>query len=479
MASDFKVTLENAKTISRLTYLPRQDSENGRILEYGIDVEKENPDGTLTTETIVSHGTWANTADQKTADFEPVKVKSVTLKILASKANKVGTHATIAELNLYEPVDAKADLGNMVNLCEGDTYQKDSYTDQSWKVLQEAKEEARLILEYENSTEADYLSALGKLQDAVDHLTELNFMSNTEKIRYNLSSTIVEAEERLKELEGTKASVSLQAVIAAAKAALENESGSGQADLSRILSDLKTAGDKDKIISETKKALNTAISEARKMLADTAGYTADSVSALNAAVTAAEKIYAKEDASVKELEDAIENLGKTALVKEDTIPVKDPDHNGGSQNSDANGSELKDGDSFTAGGVKYQVVSASAKTVKLVKGKDVKTVKINTVTNNSIKYTVVEIANNAYKGCSKKLKTVTIGADVKTIGKNAFKGCKKLTKVTISGKSKLAKVGAGAFKGTSKKISVKLPKNLKKNKSIKKQIKTAGIKKGV
>lgn len=475
----FKVTLENAKTISRLTYLPRQNSESGRILEYSIDVEKENPDGTLTTETVVSRGTWANTTDQKTADFEPVKVKSVTLKILASKEDNVGAHATIAELNLYEPVDAKADLENIVNLCEGDTYQKDSYTDQSWKVLQEAKEEARLILEYESSTEADYLSALGKVRDAIDHLTELDFMSDTEKVRYNLSSAIAEAEEKLKEFEGTKASVSLQAVIAAAKAALENENGSGQTDLSGILSDLKTAGDEDKIISETKETLNTAISEARKKLANTAGYTADSVSALKAAVTAAEKMLTKENVSIKELEEAIENLGKLSLVKEITIPVKDPDTDG-SLNGGSNGSELKDGDSFTTvSGVKYQVVSASAKTVKLVKGKDVKTVKINTVTYDSIKYTVVEIANNAYKGCSKKLKTVTIGADVKTIGKNAFKGCKKLTKVTISGKSKLAKVGAGAFKGASKKISVKLPKNLKKNKSIKKQIKTAGIKKGV
>ena len=108
-------------------------------------------------------------------------------------------------------------------------------------------------------------------------------------------------------------------------------------------------------------------------------------------------------------------------------------------------------------------------------------VTIDTVTapEDGRKYKIVEIGNNAFKGFKKKLKAVTIGANVATIGKNAFNGCKKLATVTIKNKSKLKKVGAGAFKGASKKIKVKLPSNLKKNKSVKNQLKKAGIKKGL
>ena len=40
----FTVTLENPTVINALTYLPRQNSENGRIYEYGIEVTKA--DGT-------------------------------------------------------------------------------------------------------------------------------------------------------------------------------------------------------------------------------------------------------------------------------------------------------------------------------------------------------------------------------------------------------------------------------------------------
>ena len=126
------------------------------------------------------------------------------------------------------------------------------------------------------------------------------------------------------------------------------------------------------------------------------------------------------------------------------------------------------------------MISASAKTVKLVKGKDAKKVTIDTVTAaDGQKYKVVEIGANAFKGCNKKMSSVTIGVNVTTIGKKAFYGCKKLATVTIKNKSKLKKIGSKAFKGTSKKIKVKLPKSLKKNKKLKNQIKKAGIKKGL
>ncbi len=79
----------------------------------------------------------------------------------------------------------------------------------------------------------------------------------------------------------------------------------------------------------------------------------------------------------------------------------------------------------------------------------------------------------------KKLKKITIGANVEIIGTHAFQGCRKLANVVLKKNAKLRKVGSGAFQKTAKKIKVKLPKNLKKNKKLKRQLKKAGIKRGL
>lgn len=83
------------------------------------------------------------------------------------------------------------------------------------------------------------------------------------------------------------------------------------------------------------------------------------------------------------------------------------------------------------------------------------------------------IAANAFKG-NKKLKSVTIGKNVKTIGKNAFNGCKNLKKIVVKS-SKLTKksVGSKAFKGIYSKAKIKVPKS--KLKAYKKLLKSKGI----
>ena len=90
---------------------------------------------------------------------------------------------------------------------------------------------------------------------------------------------------------------------------------------------------------------------------------------------------------------------------------------------------LTEGDIFESDGMKYQVISKTALTAKLIKGKNAARLKISTVTYDEKTYKIAEIGNAAFKGC-KKLKKITLGADVASIGKNAFKGCnnKKLKK---------------------------------------------------
>lgn len=88
-------------------------------------------------------------------------------------------------------------------------------------------------------------------------------------------------------------------------------------------------------------------------------------------------------------------------------------------------------------------------------------------------YKVTGIAANAFKG-NKKLKSVTIGKNVRTIGKNAFNGCKNLKKIVVKS-SKLTKksVGSKAFKGIYSKAKIKVPKS--KLKAYKKLLKSKGI----
>lgn len=68
-----------------------------------------------------------------------------------------------------------------------------------------------------------------------------------------------------------------------------------------------------------------------------------------------------------------------------------------------------------------------------------------TVKIGNIRYKVTSIAANAFRN-NRKLKKVTLGAEIQKIGRMAFKGCRKLGTVNIKSK-KLKKIGKNALKG--------------------------------
>lgn len=142
--------------------------------------------------------------------------------------------------------------------------------------------------------------------------------------------------------------------------------------------------------------------------------------------------------------------------------------------------ELKPGETKDlADSIRYEIVDAKAKTVLINRGLSVnkKKVKIpTTVTINNQKYTVVGIKANAFKNY-KKITSIVIPANVKSIGNKAFMGCKKLKTVTIKGAS--ITIGKQAFKGTSSKLKIKIKKmKAKKRQTFQKQLrKKSGNKK--
>ncbi len=106
--------------------------------------------------------------------------------------------------------------------------------------------------------------------------------------------------------------------------------------------------------------------------------------------------------------------------------------------------------------------------------------KCKALTKIKIPAKVTTIGANAFNGCS-KLKTATLGKNVKTIGDKAFYKCISLTKISIPGKvtkigkkafnsckklkrvditsKKIKSIGSGAFKNLSKGVDIRVPRS--------------------
>ena len=106
--------------------------------------------------------------------------------------------------------------------------------------------------------------------------------------------------------------------------------------------------------------------------------------------------------------------------------------------------------------------SSSSRTVTFVGNKVKASVTIPTsIKIKGVTYKVTEISASAFKN-NRKLKKVVIGQNIVKIGKNAFYGCKNLTSITIkSSLLTLKNICINAFKNTSPKATVKVPKKQK------------------
>lgn len=137
----------------------------------------------------------------------------------------------------------------------------------------------------------------------------------------------------------------------------------------------------------------------------------------------------------------------------------------GATGTAAGGAAAKKGKKYTIKNVKYKVTSATAKkkTVAVIGAKSKKAKIVNipaTVKIGGKKYKVTAISAKAFQGYS-KLKSVTIGKNVKSIGANAFAKDKKLKSITVKGTA-IKSVGKKAFANVPKKAVAKAPKKSKK-----------------
>lgn len=125
---------------------------------------------------------------------------------------------------------------------------------------------------------------------------------------------------------------------------------------------------------------------------------------------------------------------------------------------------------------KYRITNVDKKEVSFVKPVNKKAKKItvpNTVKIDGKTYKVTCVSGKTFSGAN-KCKTIIIGKNVTSIKANAFSGCKNV-KTIIFKTTKLTKktVAKNAFKGITKKTTIKVPK--KKVSSYKKIFKSKGL----
>lgn len=123
----------------------------------------------------------------------------------------------------------------------------------------------------------------------------------------------------------------------------------------------------------------------------------------------------------------------------------------------------KAGTKYTVAGCQYKVIKAGAEVSLIGTNKNAKSVTIPAVIKvKGVTYKVTSIGTKAFNG-SKKLTKVTIGANIKKISNNAFFKCKSLKMVNIKSVLLTKKTAnKKAFKGTNKKMVIKVPKKVKK-----------------
>lgn len=123
----------------------------------------------------------------------------------------------------------------------------------------------------------------------------------------------------------------------------------------------------------------------------------------------------------------------------------------------------KAGTKVTVGGNQYTVTKVGSE-VRFSKAKaGIKALSIPaTIKYKEVTYKVTAISANAVKG-NKKIKSATIGANVKSVAAKAFNNCPKLKTVTIKS-TKLTKKTASkkSFSKVNKKMVIKVPKKVKK-----------------
>ena len=312
------VTLDlgEAKDIYKLAYLPRQNSNSGRVRDYTIEVSTDG-----TNFNAITTGTFETTTAKQFTEFAPTKARYVRFVVTSGVLSNC---CTVAELEVYPYNEATydhatdAEVNNLLSKIEeyapymSDAKYSEATREALTNVLREADALVNTTAPKSSSMVALVIAKLDKVAEALVDVTK---------------ATAAKAEaEALTQEDGpytllswneyTSAIANLDDIINNATTKRVNKDVEMKVAYATSL--LKVTGAVDKTILEAK--LNVA------KAANTEGMTAESVKALNDAIAAAEAILAKEkptqdeiDAAVITLTEAIDGLAQRALNEDKLI----------------------------------------------------------------------------------------------------------------------------------------------------------------
>ena len=149
------------------------------------------------------------------------------------------------------------------------------------------------------------------------------------------------------------------------------------------------------------------------------------------------------------------NPGVSAPPSEVPAPAAKP-----SDKPETQGSKLRD-----ENGAVYVITKADSKNPEVAYQKAAATkgtvVVPDTIVVNGTTYKVTSIEKKAFE-TGKKIKTIILGKNVKSIKKDAFAGCKALQKIVVKTKKLTKKtVAKKAFRGVRKNVRIVVPKKKK------------------
>lgn len=167
--TDNYITLDlgENKSVTRLTYLPRQDSsKNGDIVGYKV-LYSESDSGEDFKE--IKSGTWASDKTLKVVDFDLVNARRIRLVATSTLGDQQNKFISAAEINLYctdySVLQTKTNEAEKI-YNEG----ADKYTTDSLNALNTAIDEAKAVLDNTHATQEVIDKAEISLVKAIDGL---------------------------------------------------------------------------------------------------------------------------------------------------------------------------------------------------------------------------------------------------------------------------------------------------------------------
>ena len=339
----------------------------------------------------------------------------------AYETAKTDVDAVLAKITAGDQEVTKAEADSALAKCAAVTFTEKIADEEEKKAAIEAA--VSKATSGVNEADAEYYDNWDAYKEALEAVNAL---------KTNAAATQKQVDEAIAALEEAAANRTLKAAEPSDREALKN---SIAAIKKEVNANLQPNAEYNTALQEAEALANGSAATTKKALAD----------------------------ALKKLEAAKAKLAKKPVVKDEPKLTK--------------GLKAKFGNND------YTVIDPVKNTVALTKWNSNKAKRVTVpekVTINGVSCTVVTISKNAFKNFT-KLNKVTFPKSIATIEKSAFSGCKALKNVIFKGAT--TKVAKNAFKGVKKKVTVKVPASVKKNKKAKskfqKMVKKAGLKKNV